>query len=157
MGSGINNQILIIQTMVYIPMVYLTLFFSALLSATLWPMGSEALLLYDISQGYALLWLLTAATIGNTLGAVINYWMGLGGEKLLEERGLVPPEKLQKFIVLFERYGGWTLLLSWLPLVGDLFTFAAGIARYPFARFLVLIFVAKLGRYLVLTWAWLTL
>ena len=138
-------------------MVYLTLFFSALLSATLWPMGSEVLLLYDVSQGYALLWLLTAATIGNTLGAAINYWMGLGGEKLLEERGLVAPEKLQRFIVLFKRYGGGTLLLSWLPLVGDLFTFAAGIAKYPFAKFVLLVLIAKLGRYLVLTWAWLTL
>ena len=136
-------------------MVYLTLLFSALLSATLWPTGSEALLLYDISQGYALLWLLAAATIGNTLGAVINYWMGLGGEKLLEERGLVPPEKLQKLIVLFEKYGGGTLLLSWLPLVGDLFTFAAGIARYPFAKFVLLVLIAKLGRYLVLAWGWL--
>ncbi len=136
-------------------MVYLTLFFSALISATLWPMGSEALLLYDIQQGYSLLWLITAATVGNTLGAVINYWMGLGGETLLEEKGIINPAKFGKFLALFDRYGAWTLLMSWMPFVGDLFTFAAGIARYPFVRFLVLVFVAKLGRYIVLSWAWL--
>ena len=136
-------------------MVYLTLFFSALISATLWPMGSEALLLYDIEQGYSLLWLITFATVGNTLGAVINYWMGLGGEALLEEKGMINPAKFGKLIVLFDRYGAWTLLMSWMPFVGDLFTFTAGIARYPFVRFLVLVFVAKLGRYIVLSWAWL--
>ncbi len=138
-------------------MVYLTLFFSALISATLWPMGSEALLIYDIEQGYPLLWLITVATAGNTLGAVINYWMGLGGEALLEERGVINPAKFGKFKTLFEKYGGWSLLLSWMPLAGDLFTFAAGIARYPFWRFFLLVLIAKLGRYLVLTWGWLAI
>ncbi len=138
-------------------MVYLALFFSALVSATLWPMGSEALLIYDIERGYPLLWLITVATLGNTLGAVINYWMGLGGEALLEERGVINPEKFAKFKILFDRYGAWTLLMSWLPLVGDLFTFAAGITRYPFWRFLMLVGIAKLGRYLVLAWGWLQL
>ena len=138
-------------------MVYLTLFFSALLSATLWPMGSEALLIYDIEQHHPLWWLLTAATLGNTLGAVINYWMGLGGETLLEEKGVIQPKKFEKFKLLFEKYGAWTLLMSWLPLVGDLFTFAAGIAKYPFWRFLILVFIAKLGRYLILAWGWLSI
>ena len=138
-------------------MVYLTLFFSALISATLWPMGSEALLVYDIEQGHPLLWLITVATLGNTLGAVINYWMGLGGEALLEERGVINPAKFGKFKAMFDQYGAWTLLMSWLPLVGDLFTFAAGIARYPFWKFLALVFVAKLGRYLILSWGWLAL
>jgi len=138
-------------------MIYLTLFFSALVSATLWPMGSEALLIYDIEQGHPLLWLITVATLGNTLGAVINYWMGLGGEELLEEKGVIDPAKFGKFKALFETYGAWTLLLSWMPFVGDLFTFAAGIARYSFGKFLVLVFIAKLGRYMVLAWGWLAL
>ena len=138
-------------------MIYLALFFSALISATLWPMGSEALLLYDIEQGHSLLWLITVATVGNTLGAVINYWMGLGGEAMLEERGVINPLKFARFKMLFAQYGGWSLLLSWMPFIGDLFTFAAGIARYPFIRFLALVFVAKLGRYLVLSWAWLAI
>jgi len=137
--------------------VYITLFFSALLSATLFPMGSEALLIYDIEQHYSLFWLITAATLGNTLGAVVNYWMGLGGETLLEEKGIINPVKFSKFKSIFEKYGAWTLLLSWMPFVGDLFTFAAGIAKYSFWRFLLLVFIAKLGRYLILVWGWLSI
>ncbi len=140
-----------------IGLVYLALFFSALISATLWPMGSEALLIYDIQQHHPLLWLITAATLGNTLGAVINYWMGLGGEAFLEEKGVINPVKFAKFKALFKRYGAGTLLMSWMPLVGDLFTFAAGIARYCFWKFLLLVLIAKLGRYLILTWGWLQL
>ena len=68
-------------------MVYLTLFFVAFASATLLPLGSEALLLYDISEGYTigLLWLI--ASVGNTLGSMVNYWLGLKGESYLENRG----------------------------------------------------------------------
>ncbi|NKQ41917.1 MAG: DedA family protein [Sulfurovum sp.] len=138
-------------------MVYVTLFFSALVSATLFPMGSEALLVYDIEQGHPLVWLVAIATFGNTLGAVINYWLGLGGEVLLEEKGLINPIKFAKFNRWFAKYGGWSLLLSWMPFIGDLFTFAAGIAKYSFWKFLLLVAIAKLGRYLVLAWAWITI
>jgi len=119
-------------------------------------MGSEALLLYDITQRYPLVWLIAVATAGNTLGAVVNYWMGLGGETLLVEKGILNPQKFTKYECWFARYGGWSLLLSWMPLVGDLFTFAAGIARYSFWRFLLLVCIAKLGRYLVLAWGYLS-
>ncbi len=131
-------------------MVYLTLFISALISATLFPLGSEAILLYDLNEGYSALWLLVWATIGNTLGAVVNYILGYQGEKFLEQKNLVKKEKFTKFIKLFEKYGVYTLLLSWLPLVGDFFTLAGGVARYPFLNFFFLVLVAKLGRYLVL-------
>jgi membrane protein YqaA with SNARE-associated domain len=137
--------------------IYATLFFSAFVSATLFPMGSEALLIYDIEQGYDLTLLLISATIGNTLGALINYWMGLGGEKLLIERGVVHPERFTKFIDYFQRYGAWTLLLSWMPIVGDLFTFAAGVARYNIWRFILLVLVAKAGRYILLAWGWMAI
>jgi len=140
-----------------VSLIYLILFFSALISATLWPMGSEALLIYDIEHGYILSWLITAATLGNTLGAVINYWMGLGGEAFLEGKGIINPTKFIRFQTLFQKYGGWSLLLSWMPIIGDLFTFAAGIARYCFWKFLLLVLIAKLGRYLILTWGWLQL
>ncbi len=131
-------------------MVYATLFISALISATLFPLGSEALLLYDLNEGYSSLWLLVWATIGNTLGAVVNYILGYQGEKFLEQKNLVKKEKFTKFIKLFEKYGVYTLLLSWLPLVGDFFTLAGGVARYPFLNFFFLVLVAKFGRYLFL-------
>lgn len=66
-------------------MIYITLFFSALISATLFPLGSEALLLYDINEGYNIYFLLFFATFGNVLGSVINYYLGLKGEEYLEK------------------------------------------------------------------------
>ncbi len=69
-------------------MIYLTLFLSALISATLFPLGSEALLIYDIKQGYNLYLLLLFATLGNVLGSVINYFLGLKGEEYLVEKKL---------------------------------------------------------------------
>ncbi len=135
-------------------MVYITLFISALVSATLFPLGSEAILLYDLNEGYSALWLLTWATLGNTLGAVVNYILGYQGERFLEQKNLIDREKFLKFTKLFEKYGGYSLLLSWLPLVGDFFTLAGGIARYPFLNFFLLVLVAKFGRYLALTISW---
>ena len=135
-------------------MVYATLFISALISATLFPLGSEAILLYDLNEGYSALWLLIWATLGNTLGAVVNYILGYQGEKFLENKNIVNKEKFTKFTNLFEKYGAYTLLLSWLPLVGDFFTLAGGVARYPFWKFFLLVLVAKFGRYLILIIGW---
>lgn len=69
-------------------MVYLSLFTVAFLSATLLPLGSEALLLYDVAQEHSLVLLWLFASIGNTLGAMLNYWLGLKGECYLEKKGL---------------------------------------------------------------------
>ncbi len=129
-------------------MVYLTLFVSSLISATLFPLGSEALLLYNLNKGYSALWLVVWATLGNTLGAVVNYILGYQGEKFLEQKKLIDKDKFIKFTKLFKKYGGYSLLLSWLPLVGDFFTLAAGVARYSFINFFWLVLVAKLGRYI---------
>lgn len=131
-------------------MVYLTLFFIAFVSATLLPMGSEALLLYDISEGYTvwLLWLV--ASVGNTLGSMVNYWLGLKGEAYLEDRGYLSREKMQSASRSFNKYGGWTLLLSWMPIIGDPLTFIAGVLKYEFKRFVVIVAAAKATRYAVL-------
>ena len=135
-------------------MVYLTLFISALISATLFPLGSEALLLYDLNEGYAVLWLLVWATLGNTLGAVVNYILGYQGERFLEQKNIIDKKRFVKFNELFKKYGAYTLLLSWLPLVGDFFTLAGGVARYPFFNFFFWVLVAKFGRYLILIIGW---
>ncbi|MDM5270687.1 DedA family protein [Sulfurovum sp. zt1-1] len=131
-------------------MVYFTLFFIAFASATLLPMGSEALLVYDISEGYIvwLLWLV--ASVGNTLGSLVNYWLGLKGEAYLEKKGYLSKEKMQRASRSFGKYGGWTLLLSWVPIIGDPLTFIAGVMRYEFKWFVVIVAVAKATRYAVL-------
>lgn len=130
-------------------MVYITLFTVAFLSATLLPLGSEGLLLYDISQNNSLILLWLFATLGNTLGAMVNYWLGLKGETYLEEKGHLSAKKMEKARGFFDRYGGWTLLLSWVPIIGDPLTFIAGVLRYKFNHFAVIVAVAKGTRYAI--------
>ena len=130
-------------------MVYLTLFTVAFLSATLLPLGSEALLLYDISQNHSLLFLWSVATLGNTLGSMVNYWLGLKGEAYLEEKEYLSVEKMDKARDFFGKYGGWTLLLSWVPIIGDPLTFIAGVLRYNFKWFTLIVAVAKGTRYAI--------
>ena len=130
-------------------MVYLSIFTVAFLSATLLPLGSEGLLLYDISQNNSLILLWLFATLGNTLGSMVNYWLGLKGETYLEEKGHLSAEKMEKARGFFDRYGGWTLLLSWVPIIGDPLTFIAGVLRYQFKLFIVIVAVAKGTRYAI--------
>ena len=131
-------------------MVYITLFTVAFISATLLPLGSEALLLYDISQQHTMILLWIIATLGNTLGAMFNYWLGLKGEAYLERKGYLSAEKMEKARNMFNKYGGWTLLLSWVPVIGDPLTFVAGVLRYDFKIFGIIVFVAKGLRYAVI-------
>ena len=128
-------------------MVYFTLFAVSFLAATLLPLGSEALLLYDISQNYSLFLLWSVATLGNTLGSMVNYWLGLKGEAYLETKGHLSVEKMENARGFFGKYGGWTLLLSWVPIIGDPLTFIAGVLRYNFKWFTFIVFVAKGTRY----------
>ena len=128
-------------------MILFTLFLVAFVSATLLPLGSEALLLYDASQGESvwLLWLV--ATAGNTLGALFNYWLGLKGEAYLEHKGYLDKERMRRAHVHFEKWGGWVLLLSWMPVIGDPLTFAAGVLKYNVYSFSIIVAVAKGLRY----------
>jgi membrane protein YqaA with SNARE-associated domain len=128
-------------------MVYLTLFIVAFLSATLLPLGSEALLIYDMQGENILIFLWIFATLGNTLGSMFNYWLGLKGEIYLEKKKYLSKGKMQKARVFFNKYGGWTLLLSWTPVVGDPLTFIAGVLRYDFKLFSIIVFFAKGARY----------
>jgi membrane protein YqaA with SNARE-associated domain len=133
-------------------MTYLVLFFSALISATLFPLGSEALLIYDIKEGYNLYVLIIVATLGNSLGAVINYFLGLKGEEYLVKKNLIKEKYIIKSKYYFDKYGGFSLLFSWLPIIGDPITFIAGTLKYNFKIFLILVVLAKFSRYLFLAW-----
>ena len=129
-------------------MIYLVLFFSALISATLFPLGSEALLIYDIKEGYNIYLLVFFATIGNTLGSVINYFLGLKGEEYLVEKKYINEKYIKVSKKFFDKYGSLSLLLSWLPIIGDPITFIAGVLKFNFIKFLLLVLIAKLSRYL---------
>jgi len=133
-------------------MIYLVLFFSAFISATLFPLGSEALLIYDIKEGYNIYLLVVFATIGNTLGSVVNYFLGLKGEEYLLKKNLIKEKYIVKSKYYFDKYGSISLLFSWLPIIGDPITFVAGILKYDFKKFLILVLIAKLSRYLFIAY-----
>jgi membrane protein YqaA with SNARE-associated domain len=128
--------------------VYLSLFLTALVAATLFPLSSEALLAGLIYQNYSLLWLWLAATCGNTLGSCLNWYLGA---QLLrwQDRPWFPvsPAKLARAQMQFQRYGAASLLLAWLPVVGDPLTLLAGVMRVHFGLFLVLVATGKALRY----------
>ncbi|WP_122893780.1 YqaA family protein [Arcobacter peruensis] len=131
-------------------MVYFILFLSAFVSATLIPFGSEALLIYDIKEGYNIYYLLFFATLGNSLGSLFNYFLGLKGEEFLIKKNLVKEKSILKTKNYFDKYGSICILFSWLPLIGDPITFIAGVLKYNLKLFILLVVIAKFLRYLFL-------
>ncbi len=132
---------------------YLGLFISALAAATIFPMQSEAVLVgLLVAASHPASILVIVATIGNVLGAVINWY--LGGYLLeFKERRWFPgsQRELERAQNWYRRYGRWSLLGSWLPIVGDPLTVVAGLMREPVISFLVLVTIAKGTRYILLT------
>lgn len=129
------------------------LFASAFISSTLAPGGSEVVLAYLVGRGEAPAYLLLAvATVGNTLGALTTWWLGLWAARRYP---LDDPQvgKHRKAVQAVRRYGVPLLLLSWLPVVGDGFCFAAGWLRMSFALSMVAIALGKLGRYAAIVYA----
>lgn len=132
--------------------LYAGLFFLALVSATLIPGQSEAALVGLLVAGHSPWWVLVIASVGNILGSVLNWLLGRGVERFRERRWFpVSPEKLAQYQHWYTKYGKWSLLLSWAPVIGDPLTIVAGIMRERFAVFFLLVSLAKTGRYLVLT------
>ena len=131
---------------------YLGLFFAAFGAATLLPMQSEAVLVGLLISGHYSLWaLLAIATVGNVLGSVVNWWLGRSVERFKTRRWFpVSARHLEKASRHYQRWGHWSLLLSWVPIIGDPLTLVAGVMREPFWRFLLLVSVAKGARYAVL-------
>jgi len=129
-------------------MDYLYLLFSAFISATIFPMGSEALFIYYINQNLNIYILLFLATFGNSLGSVVNYWFGYNGEDYLEKKKILKSSQLNKYRDLFNKYGSFSLLLSWMPIIGDPITIVAGLLKYNIYKFILLVTFAKFFRYL---------
>ena len=129
------------------------LFSSALLSATLLPGSSEALLLYLLSEGNSWLPLVMTATAGNLLGSLVTYGMGRLGNEALHRRWLrFSPAELSRAETWFGRWGRPALLLAWLPVIGDPLCLVAGLFRVGPVSFVLLVGVGKLARYAFLAW-----
>ncbi|ESP93573.1 YqaA family protein [Pseudoalteromonas luteoviolacea] len=130
-------------------MVYLSLFFSAFIAATLLPAASELLLTGMVvkQSGHVfLLW--CSATIGNVLGSCVNYYLGTQVERLSHRRWFpVSPSSMARAQAHFQRYGTFSLLFAWLPVVGDPLTLIAGVFKIRFSAFLLLVSIGKGLRY----------
>jgi len=131
-------------------MVYLILFSVSLLAATIFPLSSEATLLYYLNEGNSVWMLLIAAGTGNVLGSVINYFIGKKGVDYLIDHKKITVERMEKSEAFFKKYGAFALLLSWVPIIGDPLTFVAGVLHYDFKKFVLIVSIAKFGRYILL-------
>lgn len=137
-------------------MIELTgLFLAALAAATLIPAQSETVLVALIIAAGQPVWLLVAvATGGNVLGSVVNWVLGRFLIRFSDRRWFpVAPGRMAQATGWYARWGHWSLLASWVPVIGDPLTLVAGILREPLWRFVLVVTLAKGGRYLVLAWA----
>ena len=129
---------------------HLLLFGSAFLAATILPFYSEVLLFALLREGGNPYSLVAVATAGNTLGAVVNWALGLSILRFRDRRWFYFSERqIDKAQSWFQRYGVWCLLMAWLPIGGDALTLIAGIMRVRFGLFVLLVGLGKGLRYIV--------
>jgi len=126
------------------------LFLSAFGAASLLPLQSEAVLLGLLVQNkqHAVL-LIAVASLGNILGSCVNWYLGLKIEHYKNKKWFpVSADKMLKAQKTYQKYGYWSLLLSWVPIIGDPITLIAGLLKENLVRFLLMVSIAKIGRYL---------
>lgn len=130
-------------------MAYFLLFLSAFGAATLLPLQSEAVLVALFTQEkYSVVVLILIASLGNVLGSCVNWYLGLKIEQFkarkwfpVSEKNMLQAEKI------YQKYGFWSLFLSWMPIIGDPITLIAGLLKEGFWRFLLIVTLAKTSRY----------
>lgn len=129
------------------------LFLSAFIAATLLPVGSEVALYALLQKGFDPLVLVLVATLGNTGGAILNWLLGMYLHSLKNKRWFYFNEKqVTRAQIYFRRYGQYSLLLAWLPVVGDLLTLAAGVFNMRLIPFVLLVGTGKMLRYAVIAY-----
>lgn len=139
-------------------MVHITefagLFAVAFLAATIFPAQSEILLAGMVLAEHYPAWALVAvASFGNVLGSVANWFLGRFIAHFEGRRWFpVSREQVTRAEGWYRRWGKWSLLLSWAPIIGDPLTVVAGVLREPLPIFIVLVTIAKVGRYVVVAW-----
>ena len=134
-------------------MSYLAVFLSAFVAATLLPAQSEAVLsFYILSAPQTVFALILVATVGNVLGSVVNWVLGIYATKFQNRKWFpATPSQVKRAEKFYHKYGRYSLLLSWVPFIGDPITVIAGVLREPILSFLILVTIAKSARYIVLS------
>ena len=132
-------------------MIYLSLFFISFLAATILPFSSELTLAGLIStSNYDNLLLLVVASFGNVLGSVFNWGLGFYARNLTIKKWFPFKEtQIERSSKWFSKFGKWSLLFAWVPIVGDPLTFVAGLLRVRFLDFIILVAIGKVSRYLI--------
>ena len=130
-------------------MIYLSLFAISFLAATILPFSSELTLVALIAtSNYDNLLLLIAASFGNVLGSVINWGLGFYSRNLTTKKWFPFKEnQIEGSSKWFRKFGKWSLLFAWVPIVGDPLTFVAGLLRVRFLDFIILVAIGKVSRY----------
>ncbi len=138
---------------------YAGLFWASFLAATVLPFQSEVVLFgMLLTHHYGVVLLVVVASLGNISGSVVNYLLGRG-LAAFEDRRWFPLRRasIARAEAWYHAYGRWSLLLSWVPIIGDPLTIVAGVLRESFAVFLLLVTVAKVSRYFAvaaITYGW---
>jgi membrane protein YqaA with SNARE-associated domain len=136
----------------YFTLGYFGLFLVCFLAATVLPFSSELVLAGFLLIGYDPFWCLVIATTGNTLGGITNYGIGyLGKIKWLLRLG-VSKVQLSKMELRITNHGYWFAFFSWVPVVGDPLVIGLGYFKTPFFKVLLLVFIGKFFRYLLLVY-----
>ena len=129
---------------------YLKLFVISLLAATILPLSSEivltTMLLTNLFEKNILL---IVASSGNILGSIFNWYLGKK-ITIFKDRKWFPvsQEQLNKSQKYFQKYGLWSLLLAWVPVIGDPLTLLAGVLKVRFSIFFILVSISKISRYI---------
>jgi membrane protein YqaA with SNARE-associated domain len=132
---------------------YLGLFVASFLAATILPLSSEVVLTALLLNGLPPAVLVAVATAGNVLGSFVNYALGYWGSKEIVKRWLkMPDSEFVKAEQRFVKYGILSLLLAWVPIIGDPITVVAGILRVRLSLFVLLVAAGKLARYVVVSY-----
>jgi membrane protein YqaA with SNARE-associated domain len=132
--------------------IYLSLFVISFLAATILPFSSELTLAgLIVTSNYDNLLLLIVASFGNVLGSVVNWALGFYSRNLSSKKWFPFKEtQIEKSSKWFRKFGKWSLLFAWVPVLGDPLTLIAGLLRVKFLDFIVLVAIGKVSRYLVI-------
>jgi len=133
-------------------MIYLSLFIISFLAATILPFSSELTLAgLMATSNYDNLLLLTVASLGNVSGSVVNWILGFYSRNLSKKKWFpFKDQQIEKATSWFNRFGKWSLLFAWVPIIGDPLTLAAGLLRVKFVEFLTFVVIGKVGRYFLI-------
>ena len=133
-------------------MIYLSLFVISFLAATILPFSSELTLAgLMATSSYDNSLLLIVASFGNVLGSVINWILGFYSRNLVIKKWFPFKEtQIERSSKWFNKFGRWSLLFTWIPIIGDPITLAAGLLRVRFIEFFILVTMGKVSRYLII-------